>query len=72
MNLLIADKKSVVTNAQEIEKVNSFYEENKQYAWLASSLTLPISDDHNMSFVYGQKISCSYKKSGDKVCLKQK
>ena len=56
MNLLIADKKSVVTNAQEIEKVNSFYEENKQYAWLASSLTLPISDDHNMSFVYGQKI----------------
>ena len=56
MNLLLVDKKSIVTNAQELDRVIAFYEENKQYAWLASSLALTISEEYDMMFVYGQKM----------------
>lgn len=55
-NLLLVDKKGVVTDSQEIEKIKTIYSGNKQYAWLASSLMLQISEDHDMSFVYGQKL----------------
>lgn len=56
MNLLLVNKKDIVTDAQEIARIKAIYVENKLYAWLASSLTLPISDDHGMLFVYGQEL----------------
>ena len=55
-DLLLVDKKDVVTSAQEIERVKKIYATNKQYAWLAFSLTLPISEDCDMSFIYGQEL----------------
>ena len=36
--------------------VIAFYEENKQYVWLASSLALTISEKYDMMFVYGPKL----------------
>ena len=56
MNLLLVNKKDIVTDHQEIARIKAIYDENKLYAWLASSLTLPISDDHGMLFVYGQEL----------------
>lgn len=62
-NLLLVDKKGVVTDSQEIERIKSIYSENKLYAWLASSLMLSISEDHNMYFVYGQKLHLKLKEA---------
>lgn len=55
-NLLLVNYGDVITEKREIEKIKAFYAENTHYAWLASSLILPISDDRNRSFVYGQKL----------------
>ena len=52
-NLLLVDKRNVVTDKQEIERIKVLYAENKKYAWLASSL-LPIPQERNLSFVYGR------------------
>ncbi len=54
-NLLLVDKKDVVTNIKEFERVKALYSVSKQYTWLASSLNLPLSEDRDFSFVYGQK-----------------
>ena len=62
-NLLLVDKKGVVTDSQEIERIKTIYSENKQYAWLASSLMLSISEDHDMYFVYGQKLHLKLKEA---------
>lgn len=56
MNLLIVDSKNIVTDSQEIERVEAIYKENRQFAWLAASLTFRISADHDMLFVYGQEV----------------
>lgn len=63
MNLLLVNKKDIVTDTQEIERIKAIYDENKLYAWLASSLTLPISDDHGMLFVYGQEMHLKLRES---------
>lgn len=56
MNLLLVDKKDVVSDTKEIERIKDIYAENKQYAWLASSLMLTIYDDQNMAFIFGQEL----------------
>ncbi len=62
-NLLLVNNREVIQEKQEIERIKSFYAENTQYAWLASSLTLPISDDRNMSYVYGQEMFLELRES---------
>lgn len=56
MNLLLVDKKDVVSDTKEIERIKAIYAENKQYAWLASSLMLTIYDDQSMVFIFGQEL----------------
>lgn len=55
-NLLVVEQQNVITDREEKERVNAIYVKNKKYAWLASSLKLPISAEHDMFFVYGQKL----------------
>ena len=55
-NLLLVGSENVVTDSAEIDRVRSLFAKNKQYAWLATSLLLPINEEYNMSFVYGQDI----------------
>ena len=62
-NLLLVNNGEVIQEQQEIERIKAFYAEITQYAWLASSLTLPINDDRNMSFVYGQELFLELKES---------
>ena len=61
INLLIVDKKNIVTDSQEIERVEAIYKENKQFAWLAASLTFRTSADHDMFFIYGQELHIKLK-----------
>ena len=62
-NLLLVDNRNVINEKQEIERIKAIYAENTQYAWLASSLILPISDDRNTSYVYGQKLFLDLRES---------
>lgn len=54
-NLLLVERRNVITDKQENERIKVLYAENRRYAWLASSLILPISQDRNLSFVYGRE-----------------
>lgn len=56
MNLLLVDEKDIVSDTKEIERIEAIYAKNKQYAWLAYSLSLPISDDYSRVFMYGQEL----------------
>lgn len=62
-NLLLVGNESVVTDRAEIDRVRSLFAKNKQYAWLATSLLLPINEEYNMSFVYGQDLFKELKES---------
>lgn len=63
MNLLIVDKKGIITDLQEIERVKALYAENNLYIWLAASLKLPIDVNHDMLFVYGQELHIKLKEN---------
>lgn len=63
MNLLLVDKRNIVSDKQEVEGVKAFYATNKQYTWLASSLALPISVEHDMLFMYGQEVHLKLKEN---------
>ena len=62
-NLLLTDKGKEIKEKDEIERIKAVYAENGQYAWLASSLMLPISDSRDMSFVYGQELHLELRES---------
>ena len=53
LNLLVVDDNKVVTDKEEIKRIKNLYAENKEYAWLASSLMIPINENRDMTYVYG-------------------
>ena len=55
-NLLVVDNGSVISDGEEIERFKAIYAENRHYAWLASSLRVPVYEDRSLSFVYGQEL----------------
>lgn len=63
MNLLIVDKKGIITDLQEIERVKALYSENNLYTWLAASLKLPIDVNNDMLFLYGQELHIKLKEN---------
>ena len=62
-NLLLVDKTKVVIDKTEIERIKTIYAQNAMNTWLASSLTLPHREEHNMFFVYGSELHCELKES---------
>lgn len=62
-NLLLVDKRNVVNEKQEKERIKAVYAENDQFVWLASSLLLPLSEDRNMKFVYGPELHLELRES---------
>lgn len=64
-NLLLTDKRNVVTDIEEIERIKALYADNKSYPWLASSLCLKqyLSEERDVTFVYGQDVFLELRES---------
>lgn len=59
MKLLLVNDEDMVTDIEEIERFKSIYATNKQYCWLASSLSFPIINE--CTFVYGNELLSNMK-----------
>ena len=62
LNLLLVDDNKVVNDKEEIKRIKNLYAENKEYAWLASSLMIPINENRDLTFVYGLDLFNELKK----------
>ncbi len=54
--LLLVDKMHIVKDKEEIEIIKTIYAKNTKYAWLSSSLYLPIHKKFDMNYIYGNEI----------------